>query len=92
MVKTLKDKVLTGGLVGSKFCDTGAEITWPTDQGLVSEPSPHEGEFYEVIDLVDRAPWDPNGLQATLIVKYDGDPKAYYRYLGEVFDDICEGE
>jgi hypothetical protein len=96
--KSLKDFLLESrekgpnermGLRGSIIRDNGPWVTVKTPEGVVGERSKWKGTNYIVLDLVDRAPWDPNQLRATLKIQYvkDESRQEVYTYLDERFSD-----
>ncbi len=91
--KTLKDFILycKYSLKGQVFIDIGAPITIKGNQGLEHKSSPNKGVPYRVLDILDKAKWNPNQLRTTLIIEYEnqttGETKIEQTYLDERLND-----
>jgi hypothetical protein len=75
----------TAGLRNKKFRDVGGIVTVKTDMGVIKMPSPNKGMIYQIGELTDFAPWNPNMRKATLGIYVNGE--RIYTYLDERFND-----
>ena len=69
------------------FLDKGLKITYKAKQGVKLVSSQNKGQPYRVLDMIDRAPWNPNNRKATLHIQYlSGEQQ--FTYFHERFCDI----
>ena len=80
---------LSSKMKGKVFRDKGLLITMPASTGgIVHQISPKRRGMYRVLDVVGRAPWNPNQLRTTLEIEYSDEPGIkYYTYMDERFRD-----
>lgn len=84
--ETLLTALLVKGLKSVAFIDAGLRVTGMGEHGIKRVESPNKGQAYRVMDIQDRAAFNPNQIRTTLQIIYESGQRVE-TYLDERFDD-----